>query len=450
MSPYPAPAEPARPRVHHAPQPGADGVDAHRPRGGRARLRADGRVLRRARARRRRPDGHRRHRAQRARAALRRRRQADHRGRGGAAPDGHRRRCTRRAAGSRCRSCTSGATPTTPTWWRRARSRPRSAPSPPHALDRRRGRGRPSRTSCGPRSWPRQAGYDGVEIMGSEGYLINEFIVGGHQPARRTGGAARTRTACASPLEIVRRARERVGPDFILIYRLSMLDLVPGGSTLEEVVTLAKEIEAAGATIINTGIGWHEARIPTIATSVPRGAFTWVTERLMGAVSHPAGDQQPHQHPRGGRGDARRRARRHGVAWPGPSSPTPTSSPRRPRAGPTRSTPASAATRPASTTPSAGRSPPVWSIRGPATRPSWSSRRPGAASASRWSAPGRPGWPAPVTAAERGHAVTLFDAADEIGGQLNIARAGPGQGGVRRDAALLPYAARASRVWSSG
>ncbi|MFJ9789232.1 oxidoreductase [Streptomyces globosus] len=130
------------------------------------------------------------------------------------------------------------------------------------------------------------AGYDGVEIMGSEGYLINEFIAAAtNRREDRWGGSYENRVRF--PLEIVRRTREAVGPDFILIYRLSMLDLVPGGSTLDEVVHLAKEIEAAGATIINTGIGWHEARIPTIATSVPRGAYTWVTKRLMGAVSVP-------------------------------------------------------------------------------------------------------------------------------------------------------------------
>ncbi|WP_329199997.1 MULTISPECIES: NADPH-dependent 2,4-dienoyl-CoA reductase [unclassified Streptomyces] len=130
------------------------------------------------------------------------------------------------------------------------------------------------------------AGYDGVEIMGSEGYLINEFIAAAtNRRTDRWGGAYENRVRF--PLEIVRRTREAVGEEFILIYRLSMLDLIPGGSTLEEVVSLAKEIEAAGATIINTGIGWHEARIPTIATSVPRGAYTWVTKRIMGAVSVP-------------------------------------------------------------------------------------------------------------------------------------------------------------------
>ncbi|MFD8012091.1 FAD-dependent oxidoreductase [Streptomyces sp. NPDC058955] len=132
----------------------------------------------------------------------------------------------------------------------------------------------------------KEAGYDGVEVMGSEGYLINEFIAAAtNHRTDRWGGSYENRVRF--PLEIVRRIRERVGTDFIVVYRLSMLDLVPGGSTLEEVVRLAKEIEAAGTTIINTGIGWHEARIPTIATSVPRGAYTWVTKKLMGAVSIP-------------------------------------------------------------------------------------------------------------------------------------------------------------------
>ncbi|MEY2905515.1 MAG: hypothetical protein RJA52_1531, partial [Bacteroidota bacterium] len=130
------------------------------------------------------------------------------------------------------------------------------------------------------------AGYDGVEIMGSEGYLINQFI------APRTnhrkdewGGSFENRIKF--PVEIVRACREKVGRHFIIIYRLSMLDLVEGGSSWEEVVALAKEIEKAGATIINTGIGWHESRIPTIATMVPRAAFSWVTEKIRGEVKIP-------------------------------------------------------------------------------------------------------------------------------------------------------------------
>ncbi|MGD9598825.1 MAG: FAD-dependent oxidoreductase [Steroidobacteraceae bacterium] len=132
----------------------------------------------------------------------------------------------------------------------------------------------------------REAGYDGVEIMGSEGYLINQFIVA--RTNHRTdqwGGAYDQRIRFA--VEIVRRTRAAVGRDFILVFRLSMLDLVTGGSTFDEIVHLAREIEAAGATMINTGIGWHEARVPTIATMVPRAAFAWVTARLRPHVSLP-------------------------------------------------------------------------------------------------------------------------------------------------------------------
>ncbi len=135
-------------------------------------------------------------------------------------------------------------------------------------------------------SLAQEAGYDGVEVMGSEGYLINQFIA--KKTNRRTddwGGSYENRIKFA--LTIVRSIRERVGENFIIIYRLSMLDLVKGGSTWEEVVQLAKEIEKAGATIINTGIGWHEARVPTIATMVPRAGFAWVTKRLMGQVGIP-------------------------------------------------------------------------------------------------------------------------------------------------------------------
>ena len=132
----------------------------------------------------------------------------------------------------------------------------------------------------------REAGYDGVEIMGSEGYFLNQFLVT-HTNKRtdRWGGAYENRMRL--PVEVVRRVRAAVGSDFILIYRLSMIDLVPEGSTFDEVVQLAQAVEEAGASIINTGIGWHEARIPTIATSVPRAAFTWVTRKLMGKVGIP-------------------------------------------------------------------------------------------------------------------------------------------------------------------
>lgn len=132
----------------------------------------------------------------------------------------------------------------------------------------------------------REAGYDGVEVMGSEGYLINEFLAARtNQRDDPWGGDYVRRMRFA--VEVVRAVRERAGHDFIIIYRLSMLDLVNDGSTLPEVIELAQAIEAAGATLINTGIGWHEARIPTIATPVPRGAFSWVTRKLKGAVSIP-------------------------------------------------------------------------------------------------------------------------------------------------------------------
>jgi 2,4-dienoyl-CoA reductase (NADPH2) len=132
----------------------------------------------------------------------------------------------------------------------------------------------------------RDAGYDGIEVMGSEGYLINQFLV--ERTNRRTdawGGDAARRMRF--PVEIVRRTREAVGRDFIIIYRLSMLDLVEQGQTWDDIVALAKAVEAAGASIINTGIGWHEARIPTIVTSVPRAGFAWVTRKLKGEVGIP-------------------------------------------------------------------------------------------------------------------------------------------------------------------
>ncbi|MBS0556413.1 MAG: FAD-dependent oxidoreductase [Proteobacteria bacterium] len=132
----------------------------------------------------------------------------------------------------------------------------------------------------------REAGYDGVEIMGSEGYLINQFLAERtNQRSDAWGGNLENRQRL--PIEIVRRTREAVGRDFIIIYRLSMLDLVDNAQRWDEIVALAKQIEAAGATLINTGIGWHEARVPTIVTSVPRAAFTWVTKKLKSEISIP-------------------------------------------------------------------------------------------------------------------------------------------------------------------
>ncbi|EWC60070.1 2,4-dienoyl-CoA reductase [Actinokineospora spheciospongiae] len=132
----------------------------------------------------------------------------------------------------------------------------------------------------------REAGYDGVEIMGSEGYFINQFLAPRtNKRSDRWGGSPENRRRLA--VEVVRRARAAVGPDFIIVYRLSMAEFVPEGQTWEEVVALGREVEAAGATIINTGIGWHEARVPTIVTSVPRAAFTSITAAFKPHVSIP-------------------------------------------------------------------------------------------------------------------------------------------------------------------
>ncbi|WP_044560284.1 FAD-dependent oxidoreductase [Azospirillum sp. B4] len=168
-----------------------------------------------------------------------------------------------------------------------APSRVKSPISPftPHALSAR-GIERQIRAFVRCALLAREAGYDGVEIMGSEGYFINQFLVT-HTNKRTDAWGGSYENRMRLPVEIVRRTREALGRDFIIIYRLSMLDLIPDGSTWEEVVQLAQAVEAAGATLINTGIGWHEARIPTIATSVPRGAFAWVTKKMMGNVGIP-------------------------------------------------------------------------------------------------------------------------------------------------------------------
>ncbi|MFJ3297958.1 oxidoreductase [Streptomyces bacillaris] len=271
----------------------------------------------------------------------------------------------------------------------------------------------------------RHAGYDGVEIMGSEGYLINEFIVSAtNHRTDRWGGSYENRIRF--PIEIVRRVRERVGHDFILIYRLSMLDLVPGGSTLEEVVTLAKEIEAAGATIINTGIGWHEARIPTIATSVPRAAFTWVTERVRGAVSVPLVTSNRINTPQVAE-DVLASGRADMVSMARPFL-----------ADPEFVAKAAAGRADAINTcigcnqacldhifslqiTSCLVNPRACHETELVLSPTRTRKRVAVVGA------GPAGLACSVTAAERGHAVTLFDTADEIGGQLNVARRVPGK-----------------------
>ncbi|WP_129260218.1 NADPH-dependent 2,4-dienoyl-CoA reductase [Streptomyces sp. M3] len=271
----------------------------------------------------------------------------------------------------------------------------------------------------------RRAGYDGVEIMGSEGYLINEFIVAAtNHREDRWGGSYENRIRF--PVEIVRRVRERVGPDFILIYRLSMLDLVPGGSTLEEVVHLAREIEAAGATIINTGIGWHEARIPTIATSVPRGAFTWVTEKVRGAVSVPLVTCNRINTPElaeevlaSGRADMVSMAR------PFLADPDFVAKAAEGRADAINTCIGcnqacldhifSLQITSCLVNPRACHETEL------VLSPTRTRKRVAVVGA------GPAGLACAVTASERGHAVTLFDAADEIGGQLNVARRVPGK-----------------------
>ncbi|MYY06895.1 MULTISPECIES: NADPH-dependent 2,4-dienoyl-CoA reductase [unclassified Streptomyces] len=271
----------------------------------------------------------------------------------------------------------------------------------------------------------RGAGYDGVEIMGSEGYLINEFIASAtNHREDRWGGSYENRVRF--PVEIVRRVRERVGSDFILIYRLSMLDLVPGGSSLDEVVRLAREIEAAGATIINTGIGWHEARIPTIATSVPRGAFTWVTEKVRGAVRVPLVTSNRINTPEVAEQVlAAGRADMVSMARPFLADPDFVAKASEGRADAINTCIGcnqacldhvfSGQVTSCLVNPRACHETEL------VLSPTRTRKRVAVVGA------GPAGLACAVTASERGHTVTLFDAADEIGGQLNVARRVPGK-----------------------
>jgi 2,4-dienoyl-CoA reductase (NADPH2) len=270
--------------------------------------------------------------------------------------------------------------------------------------------------------------------MGSEGYLINQFIA--QQTNKREdgwGGSFENRIRFA--VETVPRATRATGPNFIIIFRLSMLDLVEGGSTWDEIVTLAKAVEAAGATIINTGIGWHEARIPTIATMVPRAAFVWVTKRLMGEVGIPLVTTNRINTPEVAE-EVLASARRHGLDGP----PLPRRRRLRQQGG----------GRPCRRDQHLHRLQPGLSgrhLRGPADfLPGQPARLPRNRTDDREDrAPkriavvgaGPAGMACALTAAaERGHWVTLFDAAPEIGGQFNIAPHSR-QGGVQRNAALL-------------
>ena len=271
----------------------------------------------------------------------------------------------------------------------------------------------------------REAGYDGVEIMGSEGYLINEFIAA--RTNRRDdawGGDFERR--CRFPVEIVRRVREAVGPDFIIIYRLSALDLVDGGSDWDEVVRLGRAVATAGATLVNTGIGWHEARIPTIATLVPRAAFAWVTARLREALPVPVVATNRINTPEVAEGIlARGEADMVSLARPFLADPEFV---RKAAAGRADEINTCIACNQACLdhTFAGKRSSCLVNPRAchetelvirPAVRPLRLAVVGG----------GPAGLAAATTAAERGHKVTLFEAADEIGGQFQMARRIPGK-----------------------
>jgi len=271
----------------------------------------------------------------------------------------------------------------------------------------------------------REAGYDGVEVMGSEGYLINEFTVPAtNRREDRWGGSFDNRIRF--PREIVRRIRQRVGRDFIIVYRLSMIDLVENGSNWDEVVGLGRAVAEDGATLINTGIGWHEARIPTIATVVPRAAWTWVTKRLRGSVPVPLITSNRINTPEMAeavlaRGDADMVS----LARPFLADADFVAKTRANRADTINTCIAcnqacldfifSGQTATCLVNPRACRETELQ------ITPSAQRRSIAVVGA------GPAGLAYAVTAAERGHAVTLFDSADRIGGQLNLARVVPGK-----------------------
>ncbi|GGG67300.1 NADPH-dependent 2,4-dienoyl-CoA reductase [Salipiger pallidus] len=271
----------------------------------------------------------------------------------------------------------------------------------------------------------REAGYDGVEVMGSEGYLLNQFLAA--RTNRREddwGGSYENRMRF--PVEVMRRVRQAVGHDFIVIFRLSLLDLVPGGSTFDEVVQLAHAIEGAGASILNTGIGWHEARVPTIATSVPRAGWAWVTRKLMGKVGVPVITSNRINTPQvaedllaGGAADM------VSLARPFLADPDFVAKARDGRAD--LIAPCIACNQACLDHTFAGKvsSCLVNPVAGHETEltiaPADQPRRIAVVGA------GPAGLSTAITAAQRGHSVTLFEQAPEIGGQLNMARKVPGK-----------------------
>ncbi len=271
----------------------------------------------------------------------------------------------------------------------------------------------------------REAGYDGVEVMGSEGYFLNQFLVT-HTNKRedRWGGSYENRMRL--PVEVVRRVRAAVGEDFILIYRLSMIDLVPNGSTHEEVVKLAQGIEAAGASILNTGIGWHEARVPTIATSVPRRAFAWVTQKLMGKVGIPLITSNRINTP-----EVAEQVLAEGcadmVSMARPFLADPDFVAKAEAGRPDLIAPCIACNQACLDHTFQGKvssclvNPRAGFETELVVTPAEVSKTVAVVGA------GPAGMAAAITAAERGHSVTLFDAAQEVGGQLNMAKVIPGK-----------------------
>ena len=271
----------------------------------------------------------------------------------------------------------------------------------------------------------KEAGYDGVEVMGSEGYFINQFIVS-HTNRRtdRWGGSYENRIRL--PIEVVKRVRAAVGPEFIVIYRLSMIDLVPDGSTHEEVVQLAQEIEKAGASILNTGIGWHEARIPTIATSVPRAAFAWVTRKLMGQVGIPVITSNRINTPEVAE-DVLAEGCADMVSMARPFLADPAFVAKAEAGQADLIAPCIACNQACLDHTFGGKissclvNPRACHETELVIAPAGTKKRVAVVGA------GPAGLSAAITAAERGHAVTLFDQAEEIGGQLNMAKRIPGK-----------------------